>query len=110
MIVFGLNGFYTFIPVPEFHDFMQMLVDSGYIYLVKTIEVIGGACLISGRFTNLGLLLLTPIIVNICAYHIFFDHRNWPVALLLAILNAVLLFSQSNDFLRLTRSTTGDNA
>ena len=98
MIIFGLNGFLEFIPVPEFHDFMKLLVDSGYIYFVKTIEIIGGACLVFPRAVNLGLLLLTPVIVNIVAYHWFLDHRNWPVAAILAILNLAILYDRAADF------------
>lgn len=101
MVVFGVNGFVTFIPVPEFHDFMQLLVDSGYIYLVKAIEIIGGVCLLIPRCTNAGLLLITPVVVNICAYHFFFDHRNWVVALILAALNIATLYHQSGDFVQL---------
>ncbi|MEX2574702.1 MAG: DoxX family membrane protein [Balneolaceae bacterium] len=54
-LVFGLNGFYTFIPVPEFHPFMEILVTSGFIYLVKTAEVTGGLMLLSNRFVPLAL-------------------------------------------------------
>jgi hypothetical protein len=98
MIVFGLNGFVNFIPVPEFHDFMKLLVDSGYIYLVKGIEVIGGSLLLIPRFANAGLLLITPVVVNICAYHLFLDHRNWPVSLILALLNIAIIYSRRADF------------
>lgn len=49
-LIFGLNGFYTFIPVPEFHPFMKIMVDSGFIYAIKSIEVIAGILLLSNRF------------------------------------------------------------
>ncbi len=49
-LVFGLNGFYTFIPVPKFHPFMEILVSSGFIYFEKAIEVMGGVLLLTNRF------------------------------------------------------------
>ena len=81
-IVFGLNGFFSFIAVPEFHPFMSLLVSSGYIYVVKLVEVIGGMLLFT-RVSRLGLLLLTPIVVNIAAYHYFLDSRNSAIVFVL---------------------------
>ena len=39
-VAFGLNGFFRMelIPVPDFHPFMQILVSSGYIYVVKMVN------------------------------------------------------------------------
>ncbi|MCW9706393.1 hypothetical protein [Fodinibius salsisoli] len=91
-LIFGLNGFYTFIPVPEFHPFMEILVSSGYIYIIKTFEVVAGLLLLSNRFMPLALALLSPIVVNIIAYHIFLDSRNWFIAPLLLLLTGILVF------------------
>ena len=48
-LAFWLNGFFLSIPVPEFHPFVSILVSSGYIYLIKTVEVVGGVPLLSNR-------------------------------------------------------------
>jgi len=90
-VTFGLNGFYTFIPVPEFHPFMAILVSSGYIYAIKTIEVIAGSLLLSNRFVPCALVLLGPDIVNILLYHLLLDHRNWPIAAVNLVLLLVLI-------------------
>jgi len=92
-LIFGLNGFYTFIPVPEFHPFMEILVSSGYIYIIKTIEVIAGLLLLSNRYVPLALALLIPDVINIATYHVLLDHRNWFIVPLLLILTAILIFS-----------------
>lgn len=97
-LVFGLNGFYTFIPVPEFHPFMEILVSSGYIYLIKSIEVIAGLLLLSNRYVPLALAILIPDVVNIAAYHIFLDHRNWFIVPFLLILTIILVFSYRQYF------------
>lgn len=93
-LVFGINGFYTFIPVPEFHPFMEIMVDSGYIYLIKAIEIVAGLMLLSNRFVALAVVLLTAIVVNIAAYHALIDNRNWFMALVLAAPLAVLLLDR----------------
>ncbi len=91
-LIFGLNGFYTFIPVPEFHPFMSILVSSGYIYAIKSIEVLGGILLLSNRFVPLGLAILAPDVVNILLYHLLLDPRNWMIAPLLALMLGYLLW------------------
>ena len=90
-VVFGLNGFYTFIPVPPFHPFLQILVSSGYIYFIKTIEIVAGTLLLVNRGIVLALILLGADIANIVAYHILLDHRNWPVAPIVVGLYAFLV-------------------
>jgi len=91
-LVFGLNGLYTFIPVPEFHPFMEMMVSTGFITVVKVLEVIGGLLLIFRRYTLLGMLILGPIVVNILLYHLLIDPRNMIVGLVNLLLYGILLF------------------
>jgi len=109
-LVFGLNGFYTFIPVSEFHPFMEILVSSDYIYIIKIIEVIGGFLLLSNRFVPLALALLTPDVVNIAAYHILLDHRNWFIVPVLLILTGILVFSYRQYFKSIFAFKTKVNA
>lgn len=98
LLVFGANGFYTFIPVPDFHPFMEILVSSNYIYVIKTIEVTCGILLLSNKFVPLGLAMIMPGIANISAYHIFLDHRNWIVVPILLILLVICVFGYRNYF------------
>jgi uncharacterized membrane protein YphA (DoxX/SURF4 family) len=97
-LIFGLNGFFLFIPVPEFHPFVSILVSSRYIYLIKTVEVVGGVFLLSNRFVPLGLVLLGPDILNILAYHILLDHRNWPIAVVNLVLFLILVWGYREYF------------
>ena len=97
-LIFGLNGFYTFIPVPEYHPFMEILVNSGYIYLVKTLEVTAGILLLTNRFVPLALALLSADIINITFYHLLLDSRNWVVVPVLLILLFILLFGYRDYF------------
>ena len=72
--VFGLNGFFSFIPQPPFPEqagaFMGALAATGYIFpLIKSVEVIAGVLLLSNRFVPLALALLAPGVVNIVLFH-----------------------------------------
>ncbi|MEX2403691.1 MAG: hypothetical protein WD625_06125 [Balneolales bacterium] len=97
-LIFGLNGFYTFIPVPDFHPFMEILVSSGYIYLIKTVEVVGGLLLLFNKYVPLALIALGVDIVNITAYHLLLDPRNIIIVPILWVLLLVLLYGYQNYF------------
>jgi uncharacterized membrane protein YphA (DoxX/SURF4 family) len=61
-LVFGLNGFLKFMPQPPMPDkagaFMGALAASGYMFpLIKSVEVVAGALLLSNRFVPLALAL-----------------------------------------------------
>ncbi len=95
--VFGSNAFLHFMPMPPLQGnagaFMGALINSGYIYPIATLQVLGGLCLlILPRFVSLGLILLGPIIVNIMLYHIFLDQSGLPVAIVISVLALFLLW------------------
>lgn len=85
-VVFGINGLYTFIPVPEFSPFMKIMVDTNFIIAIKLLEITGGLLLIINRYARLALVIIGPIIINILLYHLFIDHRN----MLIGFVNMVL--------------------
>src|SRR3954469_23168204 len=81
--VFGLNGFFHFLPQPPAPPramaFAGALGASGYFFpLLKATEVVAGALLLLG-FVPIALTLLAPIIVNIVAFHLFLAPGNYAV-------------------------------
>lgn len=95
---FGSNAFLHFMgKMPEMPGdagaFMGALINSGYIYPIATLQVIGGLLLLlGGRFVALGLTLLGPVIVNIVLFHIFLQHDGLPMAIVVALLALFLLW------------------
>ena len=84
--VFGLNGFLQFIPQPPAPEkamaFLGALAATGYMFpLIKSVEVIGGALLLSNRFVPLALAILAPNVVNIVLFHAVLAPGGLPVAL-----------------------------
>jgi uncharacterized membrane protein YphA (DoxX/SURF4 family) len=95
--VFGSNAFLHFIPMPPMQGdagaFIGALVNSGYIYVIALLQVVGGLLLLlGGRFVPLGLTLLGPVIVNIVLYHIFLDTQGLPMAICISIFALFLLW------------------
>ena len=85
-LIFGLNGLHTFIPMPEYHPFMEMMSSTGFLAVINLLEITGGLMLIVESYTLLSLLILGPIIFNILMYHVLIDSRN----IVLGFVNLVL--------------------
>ena len=74
-VVFGLNGFLHFIPMPPQPPglaavYMKVLSESHYMAPVFLLQLISGALLLANRYVPMALTLLGPIIVNILMFHI----------------------------------------
>lgn len=96
-VVFGSNGFLHFMgPTPvipgDAGAFIGALVNSGYIYFIAGLEVLGGLLLLlGGRFVALGLTALGPVIVNIMLFHIFLD-QSVPGLVIGGVVSLLALF------------------
>ena len=102
-VVFGLNIFLNFIPIPAppagpARDFTMALAVSHYFYVVGGLQLIGGALLLAGRFVPLGLTLLGPVIVNILCVHLFLDPSGLSLAIIVAALALFLLWRHRPNF------------
>jgi uncharacterized membrane protein YphA (DoxX/SURF4 family) len=93
--VFGLNGFFHFLPMPPAPPaagaFAGALFATGYMFpLIKGTEVVAGLLLLGNRFVPLALTLLAPLLVNIVAFHAFLAPAGLglPLVLLAAELYA----------------------
>jgi len=95
-IIFGLNGLFTFIPVPEFHPFMQQLVDSNLIVVVKVLEITGGILLLTRRYTLFAIIILGPVVVNILLYHLLLDPRNMAAGFVNLVLYIIIVIGYWN--------------
>ncbi|HTB62377.1 MAG TPA: DoxX family protein [Opitutales bacterium] len=102
-VVFGLNLFLNFLPMPPLpegpaRDFMTALFVSHYLYVVGALQVAGGALLLSGRKVPLGLTLLGPVIVNILCFHALMAPSGLPLAIVVSSLALFLLWRYRANF------------
>jgi putative oxidoreductase len=73
-LVFGLNGFLKFLPMPALPEsamvFMGGLGSSGYFFpLLKGTEVLMGLFLVLGFAVPFAYIVLAPITINIFLFH-----------------------------------------
>ncbi len=101
-VVFGLNGFFGFLPAPphsgEAGHFIGALVRTGYLLqVVKGLEVAMGLLLLANRFVPAALAVLAPIVFNIVAFHFLLAPPN-AVTFVVLIAHGWLMWSHRASF------------
>ena len=110
-VVFGLNFFLKFIPMPAGPPegsppalFMAALYPTGYLAFVKIFEILGGILVAIPKTRNIGLLVLGPIVINILAFQVFLAKGAGlmdPPVILVTVLPLFLLWAGRKKFLGL---------
>ena len=93
-LVFGLNGFLHFIPMPPptgvAGQFFGSIFASHYWMVVFGVQTIGGSLLLLNRFVPLALVILGPVIVNIFSFHALMAPAGLPLAVVVVALWAIV--------------------
>jgi hypothetical protein len=93
-LVFGLNGFLHFIPMPPpkglAAQFGGAIFVSHYWVVIFGLQVIGGVLLLVNRFVPLALVLLGPVIFNIFFFHALMAPEGLPLAIVVVVLWLIL--------------------
>jgi putative oxidoreductase len=101
-LVFGLNGFLHFIPMPPpsgvAGQFLGAMFVSKYLLAVSGLQVISGALLLINRYVPLALTILGPIIVNILLFHSLMNPAGIGLAIFVTIFWAVVFVSVRSAF------------
>ncbi|HWC61139.1 MAG TPA: DoxX family protein [Verrucomicrobiae bacterium] len=102
-LLFGLNGFLNFIPVPK--DIPQdiitvsmALMKAGYMNVVSAVEIIVAVLLLVNRFVPLALTLLAPILVGILTFHIAIQPSTIGPGIVVTLLELFLAYSYRKAF------------
>lgn len=97
-VVFGLNGFFHFIPMGELPSpespagmFFTAVSTTGYMKVVFLFQIIGGLLLLFNLLPVLGLVILCPIIFNIVLFHVTMAPSGLPLAIGIAVLALFLV-------------------
>jgi putative oxidoreductase len=100
--VFGLNGFVHFIPGPippgMAGQYVMALFQSHYYVVIFGAQFLGGVLLLVNRYVPLALTILGPVIVNILCFHLFMLITGLPLALIVAVLWAFLVYRNRQAF------------
>jgi hypothetical protein len=101
-LVFGLNGFLHFIPMPPptgtAAQFFGALYVSNYLVVIFLLQIIPAILLLINRYVPLALTLLAPIIVNILLFHLLMVPSGMPLAIVVTVLWGVVFLSVPSAF------------
>ena len=107
-LVFGLNGFLNFIPLPPpggiAGQFMGALYLSHYLWVIFAFQVIAGVLLLVNRYVPLAVAILAPVLVNILTFHVLMAPSGLPLALFAALLWIVIFIEVRPAFSGLFQS------
>jgi putative oxidoreductase len=104
LLVFGLNGFFNFFPLPdttpEAKEFLDSLWKSGYLmHIEKAMEVAVGLLLLLKRFVPMALLIFFPIALNIALVDTFLQPQYWYYGSSIFLLVIVLMIQYHRAYL-----------
>lgn len=102
VLVFGINKFANFLPMPELSAdagaYFGALVNSKTMTLVGVVEIIAGLALILNKYGALLALILMSISVNAVLFHAVLDLGGIAGAAVLLILNVAVLFGYKDKY------------
>jgi putative oxidoreductase len=101
-LFFGLNMFFHFLNMPmptgDAGTYLGVLFVHHFLYVVATLQIVGGLLLLVGRFVPLGLVLLGPVVVNILLYHMLLEPSGAAPGIVVTILELFLLYGYRKSF------------
>lgn len=106
MIIFGLNKFLGFAnPTPPTNpvalNFLGAMFTSYLASLVGFFEILGGMLLLFKRTSFIGLLFLTPIILNIVVFHLAHDFVGNGIWIFTLIPFLIISYLKKEQFIHL---------
>ena len=109
LVVFGLNKFLNFMPMPPMPDaagdFMGALVKSGYVMvIVAIVEIVTGILILLDKYQALALVVLFPVLLNAFLFHLFLDLPGIGGALFAILMNGFLLFANKEKYSELLKA------
>lgn len=102
VLVFGVNKFYSFLPMPELGGdagaYFGALMNSKTMTLVAIVEIVAGLALIFNKFGALMALILMSVSVNAVLFHAVLDPGGIGGAAALIVLNILVLYSYKDKY------------
>ena len=109
LVVFGLNKFLNFIPMPpasvEMSAFMGALFATGYFMkLVAVVEILAGLSFIANKFTALMAVVVLPVMINATLAHLFLDPSGVAGAAMLTLFIILVMIAHKDAYSKILSS------
>lgn len=100
-VVFGIAYFLKLMPTPELQGdmlaFMNLFGSSGYMTIIKVLEVAIGLLLLLPKTRALALLLIAPITVNILLFEVCIAKAP-GIGIALVVVNAIGIYLNRDKY------------
>jgi len=100
-LVFGANFFLHFIPMPPMSgdagNYTGLLYSTGFLMLIKILEIVFAVLLVIKRTSALALLLIAPIVLNIFLFEVLIAHQV-GIGIALVLLNTFAIYQNRNKY------------
>jgi hypothetical protein len=97
----GLNFFFNFVSTPPLTGntgkFMELFGATGYMAVIKMLEILGGALIVFPKRRALAMLILTPIVLNIVLFELCISHEP-SIGIAMAILSIFVIYQEKEKF------------
>lgn len=101
LVVFGLNKFLQFIPMPPppqlMGEYMSALFATGFIFpIIAVIQIIAGISFVTNKFSAFMAIIIMPVMINAFLAHLFLDPAGigGSLFLVVAIIIVMLRFKE----------------
>ncbi|MFD2823077.1 DoxX family membrane protein [Lacinutrix iliipiscaria] len=102
VLVFGLNKFLDFMPMPELSAeagaYFGALASAKTMVLVGIVEIVAGLALIFNKYGALMGLILMSISINAVLFHAVLDPGGIGGAAVLLVLNCIALYGYKDKY------------
>lgn len=102
VLVFGLNKFLSFLPMPELSTeagaYFGALMAAKTMMLVGIVEVVAGVALIFNKYGALFALILMSISINAVLFHAVLDPAGIGGAAVLLVLNVLVIYGYRHKY------------
>jgi len=86
-------------PTGDMATVMGGFMATKYLFpLIKTVELLAGLMLVSGKFVKLGAIILLPVSVNIFLIHAFIAPADLPIAGFVLFANLFLIYANWDSY------------
>jgi len=102
MLIFGLDKFLHFVPIPPVEgvggELMSIYAESGFLYLIGTLQIISGIALLIKKYVPLALIVIVAIMFNALVFHILHDLAGIGGSAVGLILGLVCIYNNKARF------------
>lgn len=108
MLIFGLNKFLNFLPMPPIEgdggQLMGIYFTSGFMKIIGVLEILTGLLLLANKYVGLAIILFAAIMFNAFVFHALHDMKGIGGAVLGVILSILLYWGNRGKFTEVFRA------